>query len=561
MARDLQPGETLAGYRIERLLGRGGMAAVYLAEHDRLKRKVALKVLSPELALDETFRQRFVAESERLASVDHPNIIPVYEAGEHDSVLYIAMRYVETTDLKHLIAQEGGLDAERAIGIVSQVAAALDAAHAKGMVHRDVKPANVLVAIGAGPDGSDHAYLSDFGLTKRTEETTGLTRTGYFLGTIDYVAPEQISGKGIDGRTDQYALACVLFESLAGRSPYARDEDAAIVFAHLSEPPPSLTAIRPDLPVEIDAVVATGMAKNKDDRYPYCVALARAARAAVFGPRAVTPPAGVGATVAAPGVEPGPEPTLVTPPPEVPAPPPAPPAPEPPPATPPGDQVAEPPSSPPTEPGPEPAPASSGSRRGLLVGAVLVVAALGVGGFVLLSGDDEDAGAGSTGTGLTGAATGATGQDTGATGTAGGTTGGATGGTGDPGVLVPPLAEAQVFGTWSITFNPEDDLSAGSAVASVWVLDANCDDRAGPHPCDVDAIDPMRGFLQRQGKAYSGTVTGDFLCGPADMSMSFEVTEAASVDGPWRATEIRGEGTMLSGDCPNDVFVFVGTLA
>jgi hypothetical protein len=197
-----------------------------------------------------------------------------------------------------------------------------------------------------------------------------------------------------------------------------------------------------------------------------------------------------------------------------------------------------------------------------------VVAALGVGGIVLLSGDEEDAGAGSTGAGVTGAATGATGQDPGATGqdpgatgTVSGATGGATGGTGDPGVLVPPLAEAQVFGTWNITFNPEEDLSAGSAVESVWVLDANCDDRSGPHPCDVDAIDPMRGFLQRQGKGYSGTVTGDFLCGPADMSMSFEVTEAASVDGPWRATEIRGEGTMQSGDCPNDVFVFVGTLA
>src|SRR3990172_1379642 len=293
MAGDLQPGDTLAGYRIERLLGRGGMAAVYLAEHDRLKRKVALKVLSPELALDDTFRQRFVAESERLASVDHPNIIPVYEAGEHDSVLFIAMRYVETTDLKHLITQEGGLDPERALSIVSQVAAALDAAHAKGMVHRDVKPANVLVATGAGTDGTDHAYLSDFGLTKRTQETSGLTRTGYFMGTIDYVAPEQISGKGIDGRTDQYALACVLFESLAGKPPYAREDDGAVIFAPLSEPPPSLTAIRPDLRPEIDTVIATGMAKNKDDRYPYCVALARAARAALLGQRAVTPPTGI----------------------------------------------------------------------------------------------------------------------------------------------------------------------------------------------------------------------------------------------------------------------------
>ena len=196
MARSLEAGDTVAGYRIETLLGRGGMAAVYLAEHDRLKRKVALKVLSPELAADESFRQRFAAESERLASVDHPNIIPIYEGGEDGDLLFIAMRYVESTDLKRLIAEQGGLDAERTVSIIAQVAGALDSAHAKGLVHRDVKPANILVAIGAGTDGTDHAYLSDFGLTKRTEETSGLTRTGYFMGTIDYVAPEQITRQG-----------------------------------------------------------------------------------------------------------------------------------------------------------------------------------------------------------------------------------------------------------------------------------------------------------------------------------------------------------------------------
>jgi serine/threonine protein kinase len=280
MTTGLESGEIVGGYRIERLLGRGGMAAVYLAEDTRLKRKVALKVLSPELAADEVFRQRFVDESERLASVDHPNIIPVYEAGQADGHLFIAMRLVDTTDLKKLIATEGPLPPGRAVALVTQIAGALDAAHAKGLVHRDVKPANVLVALGSG---GDHAYLSDFGLTKRTEETSGLTKTGYFMGTIDYVAPEQISGKGVDGRTDQYALACVLFQCLTGHPPYQRDDDAAVLFSHLSEPVPSVTEARPDLPAAIDGVLAKGMAKEKEDRYADCMALARAAREALLG--------------------------------------------------------------------------------------------------------------------------------------------------------------------------------------------------------------------------------------------------------------------------------------
>src|SRR5262245_57293713 len=280
MSSGLEPGEIVGGYRIERLLGRGGMAAVYLAEDTRLKRKVALKVLSPELAADEAFRQRFVDESERLASVDHPNIIPVYEAGQDDDHLFIAMRLVDTTDLKQLIASEGPLAPERAITLITQVAGALDAAHAKGLVHRDVKPANVLVALGSG---GDHAYLSDFGLTKRTEETSGLTKTGYFMGTIAYVGREQSSGKGVDGRTDQYALACVLFQCLTGHPPYQRDDDAAVLFSHLSVPAPSVTESRPDLPAAIDGVLAKGMAKEKDDRYPDCMALAHAAREALLG--------------------------------------------------------------------------------------------------------------------------------------------------------------------------------------------------------------------------------------------------------------------------------------
>jgi serine/threonine-protein kinase len=281
VSADPRIGTRIGEYLIESLLGRGGMSVVYLAEHVRLKRKVALKVLSPELAEDPTFRQRFVSEWERLAGLDHPNIIPIFEAGEADGLLYIAMRYVDTTDLKGLIRQEGRLAPGRALAIIAQVAGALDAAHARSLVHRDVKPANILIAVGAGPEGVDHAYLSDFGLTKHTESVSGLTKTGHFMGTIDYVAPEQISGKDVDGRTDQYALACVLHECLTGKVPFPREEETASLFAHLQDPPPRPTDIRPDLPSEIDEVIARAMAKDKLERYPTCTDLARAARAAL----------------------------------------------------------------------------------------------------------------------------------------------------------------------------------------------------------------------------------------------------------------------------------------
>jgi serine/threonine-protein kinase len=554
VSRTLSVGDTVSGYRIESILGRGGMAVVYLAEHDRLKRKVALKVLSPEIAADETFRQRFVVESERLASVDHPNIIPIYEAGEDEDLLFIAMRYVESTDLKQLISDEGGLDPERAVSILTQVAGALDAAHAKGLVHRDVKPANILVAVGAGADGGDHAYLSDFGLTKRTQETSGLTRTGFFMGTIDYIAPEQISGKGVDGRTDQYALACVLFECLSGGPPYRRDDDAAVLFSHISEPPPSVSALRPELPSEIDAVIATGMAKEKEDRYPYCVALARAARHALM-PRVATPPVGVGIpeTVVAPspadsdGVEAGESaaaglpdapsagaPTLPTPPPMGEGLPPS--------ATEPSQPATSPPHVPPT----------SVERRSRtpLVAAAVVVALLGAGfgAFALLSDDD-----GSGGTGTT-APTGATGA-TDTTGASGPTA--PTGPTGEP---FTPFSEADLFGTWNVTLSPEDDTSAGSATQTTLVLERNCDNRSGPHPCDVDVVAPVTGFLQRLGKSYSGTVTGDLPCGEGDMDVEFEVVRAIVEGDGGRVTEIRGDGTMVNGTCPGGVFTLVGTL-
>ncbi|HEX9235366.1 MAG TPA: serine/threonine-protein kinase, partial [Actinomycetota bacterium] len=205
-------GSVIAGYRIDSLIGRGGMSVVYLAEDLNLGRKIALKVLAPELAGDARFRERFVRESRLAASLEHPNIIPIHDAREADGVLYIAMRYVEGTDLKGLIKEEGRLDPGRTLSIVGQVAGALDAAHARGLVHRDVKPGNILIARASESGGPEHVYLSDFGLTKRATSDSGITATGQFVGTLDYAAPEQFEGKPLDGRTDQYSLGCCLYE-------------------------------------------------------------------------------------------------------------------------------------------------------------------------------------------------------------------------------------------------------------------------------------------------------------------------------------------------------------
>ncbi len=277
MSFDLEVGSQFSEYRIESILGRGGMSVVYLAEHLPLQRKVALKVLAPELAGDQDFRTRFVRESQVAASIDHPNIIPIYAAGEVGGVLFIAMRYVDGTDLKQLIEREGPLAPDRTIALLAQVASALDAAHARGLVHRDVKPANVLVAPGAGPRGTDHCYLSDFGLTKQALSKTGLTQAGHFVGTLDYIAPEQIQGKPLDGRADVYALGCVLYECLAGRRPFRKDSDVAVIYAHLQEPPPAVSLARPGLPPGLDRVVATALAKEPAGRYSTCTELVQAA--------------------------------------------------------------------------------------------------------------------------------------------------------------------------------------------------------------------------------------------------------------------------------------------
>jgi YVTN family beta-propeller protein len=270
MSQDTRIGSAIAGYRIESLLGRGGMSVVYLATQEFPKRNVALKLLAPELVDEPGFRERFIRESNAAASLDHPNVIPIYGAGEEDGVLWIAMRYVDGTDLAHLIQEFGPLAADRTVHIVEQVASALDAAHEIGLVHRDVKPGNVLLT------KSDHAYLTDFGITKRREAGTEFTKTGDFLGTGDYAAPEQIKGEAVDGRADVYSLGCVTYECLTGKPPFPREAEVAVLYAHVHDPPPKVTAMRPDLPAAVDEALAKAMAKRADRRYASAEGLAAA---------------------------------------------------------------------------------------------------------------------------------------------------------------------------------------------------------------------------------------------------------------------------------------------
>ena len=278
----LGPGSRVAGYRLLEQIGQGGMAVVYVAEDERLGRRVALKVLAPALARDESFRQRFVRESRAAAAVDDPHIVPIYEAGEAGGALYIAMRYVPGGDVGSLVRRTGRMPAERAIEIISAVASALDAAHAAGLVHRDVKPANMLLDTQAGRP--DHVYLSDFGLSKAWQGATGLTGTGLFLGTLDYSAPEQIEARPLDGRTDQYALGCAAFELLAGEPPFRRDQALAVMHAQVTAPPPMLTERRADLPPALNQVIARALAKSPAERFGSCGELARELRRALATP-------------------------------------------------------------------------------------------------------------------------------------------------------------------------------------------------------------------------------------------------------------------------------------
>jgi serine/threonine protein kinase len=268
----LAPGARVAGYVLERLVGVGGMAAVYQARDERLGRVVALKLL----AGDEAVRIRFVREARAVAAVDHPHIIPVYAAGESDGMQFIAMRFVPGDTLQGVIRTNGSLSPRRAAGFISPVASALDAAHAAGLVHRDVKPGNILVDARRG--GPEHPYLTDFGIARAMLSAGTLTVAGQFLGTPDYAAPEQVNGQPVDGRADQYALGCVAFEVLSGAVPFKRELPIAVLYAHLSTPPPRLTLIRPDLPPAVDDVLARAMAKNPDDRYPSCADFADALR-------------------------------------------------------------------------------------------------------------------------------------------------------------------------------------------------------------------------------------------------------------------------------------------
>jgi serine/threonine protein kinase/WD40 repeat protein len=277
---EFRAGSVLAGYRLEQQVGRGGFAVVFRALDERLGRPVALKILSPALASSSPeFRRRFIAESRAAAAVDDPHIIPVYEAGEADGVLFIAMRYVAGGDLRQVLEREGALAPDRAADFVSPVASALDAAHSAGLVHRDVKPGNVLVDARAGRP--DHVYLSDFGIVKGAAlgSLTGVGSSN--LGTPDYMAPEQISGQPVDGRTDQYSLACVTVQLLTGTVPFQRDSLPAVIYAHLTVPPPSLRALRPDLPAAVDQVVAKAMAKAGEKRYDSCGDFADALRDAL----------------------------------------------------------------------------------------------------------------------------------------------------------------------------------------------------------------------------------------------------------------------------------------
>ncbi|MBA2462854.1 MAG: serine/threonine protein kinase, partial [Actinobacteria bacterium] len=279
----LDPGAEVAGYRVLRELGRGGMGLVYEAEHLRLGRKAALKLLTPDLATNESVRDRFVQESRLIAAIDHPNIIPIYDAGDIEGTLYIAMRLVAGGDLAQTLKRDGALPIERTLVLLEQAAAALDAAHSRGMVHRDVKPANFLL----DDPPSGRVFLSDFGVAKLTGADHA-TKAGMFIGSVDYAAPEQIEGGEIAPATDVYALGCVLYECLTGRRPYPKPTNVAVLFGHLRDPPPRATDERSDLPEKANDVVARALAKTPGERYESCGELAAAARAALAGEDAGT---------------------------------------------------------------------------------------------------------------------------------------------------------------------------------------------------------------------------------------------------------------------------------
>jgi serine/threonine protein kinase len=299
----LERGFLIGGYRIDELISRGGMGAVYRATNVALNRIYALKVIAPELAGDDQFRERFKREMRIAASLHHPHVVGIHYAGEQDGLLFLVMDFVYGTDLRQLLLKSGALEPERAVDRLAQVASALDAAHRKGLVHRDVKPGNILITV---RDGEEHAYLTDFGLAKRSDTVGALTQLGAVVGTVDYMAPEQVTGGITDARTDIYALGCVFFQLLTGNVPYERENSVATLFAHVHEPPPPLEARVTDTHPAFDAVVERAMAKAPADRYPSAGDFARDAAAALKGMRYTGPPSLVATGEAKPTDPPAP---------------------------------------------------------------------------------------------------------------------------------------------------------------------------------------------------------------------------------------------------------------
>jgi tRNA A-37 threonylcarbamoyl transferase component Bud32 len=368
-------GTIVAGHRIEELIGQGGMSVVYRATHVRIGRTRALKLLGPQLASDASFRERFEREWRIAAEIEHPNIVDVYDAGEEDGRLYIAMALIQGTDLRSVIDTQSPLEPRRVLGILAQVASALDAAHARGLVHRDIKPANILLAPG------DKAYLTDFGVAKHASDSSGMTRTGFFVGTLEYAAPEQLEGRALDARTDVYALGGVLHSALTGVSPYQVDSEMQLFRAHLFDPPPRPSAHRPELPPALDTVVAQAMAKNQEERYATASDLIVAAHRAVSegtvetlaAPTAPTAPLAAAAATA---------PTAAA---------------APPPPPPPTAAAAPPPAWSPAPPpgGGGDSPFSRGTSKTAIAIVAGLVALLLVGvvvGAILLTGGDDDSG-------------------------------------------------------------------------------------------------------------------------------------------------------------------------
>jgi serine/threonine protein kinase len=313
-AGQLERGSVIGGYRVDELISRGGMGIVYRVANVALNRIYALKVLAPELAEDLEYRERFIREMRIAASIKHPNVVGVHYAGEEDGLLFFVMDFVAGVDLREMLSTGGAIEPSRAVELLAQLAAALDAAHGRGMVHRDVKPANVLVTV---RDGAEHAYLTDFGVAKRFDTVTGLTAQGAVVGTVDYMAPEQITGEHTDARTDVYALGCVFFQMLTARVPYERENSVARLFAHVHDPPPTLVGELMERYPTFGAVIDKALAKEPEDRYFSAGDFARDAAAALHGTRYAGPatvvaigearPAGVDEVLSAPGTQRAPD--------------------------------------------------------------------------------------------------------------------------------------------------------------------------------------------------------------------------------------------------------------